>query len=67
MDSLIFFYCNLFFIGYHFCPAFDKNGPLSVFRCKSGHCINDTDVCNTILDCPDGSDEDIKYCCKIFI
>lgn len=32
------------------------------FSCKSGECIDDANLCDGKLDCPDGSDETVQVC-----
>lgn len=35
------------------------------FRCNSGQCIEDLDVCDGIVNCNDGSDETFETCSLI--
>lgn len=51
--------CLLFFFG----AATKCEGPLK-FQCKNGECIDSTNVCDSVKDCKDRSDEPKKECGK---
>ena len=40
------------------CSSFNCTAATNRFRCKSGHCVYLSSVCNGFNDCADGSDED---------
>ena len=49
----ILIYITILYFDFEECDA-------GTFTCDDGSCILDTDVCNQIKDCPNGSDE--IYC-----
>ena len=50
------FFLFLIFLLFIVCPS-DRE-----FRCGSGQCLYESEVCDNTTDCSDGSDESDMYC-----